>query len=173
MKQLTLLRHGKSVQDPAYATDRERPLADRGRRDATLLGKFFAQAEVVPDLIVSSPVVRARQTAESFVTAAGFPGEIRWEEAIYAQDADGLLAVVRSLPDTATHALLIGHNPGFEDLVAVLIGAGAATEGGRVVLATATAAHLELNAERWQDARAGAGLLEWLMTPKLLKKAAE
>ena len=171
MKQLTLLRHGKSVQDPAYATDRERPLADRGRRDAALLGKFFSQAGVVPDLIVSSPVVRARQTAELFAKAAGYPSEIRWEEAIYAEDVDGLLAVVRSLPDTATHVLLIGHNPGFEDLVAILVGAGAATEGGRVVLATATAAHLELNADHWSDARAGAGLLQWLLTPRLLKAA--
>jgi phosphohistidine phosphatase len=165
MKQLTLLRHAKSVQDPAYAVDRERPLADRGRVDAEAMGKFFAQAEVVPDLIASSPAVRARQTAEVLAGTAGYTVGIRWEEAVYAAGADALLAVVRGLPDAVDHALLIGHNPGFEELAALLIG----TECG-VTLPTAAAAHFEIDADRWSEVCAGAGRLQWLITPKLVRR---
>jgi phosphohistidine phosphatase len=167
MKQLTLLRHAKSVQDPIYAVDRERPLADRGRGDAEAVGKFFSQAEILPDLIASSPAVRARQTAEILARTAGYMAGIRWEETVYAAGADALLAVVRGLPDQVEHALLIGHNPGFEELAALLIG----TECG-VTLPTAAAAHFEIDAERWSEVCAGAGRLQWLITPKLLKKKA-
>jgi phosphohistidine phosphatase len=165
MKQLTLLRHAKSVQDLVYAVDRDRPLAERGRGDAETLGRFFAQAGVIPDMIASSPAVRARQTAEVLARTAGYRGEIRWEEAVYAAGADALLSVVRGLPDQAEHVLLIGHNPGFEELAALLIG----TECG-VTLPTAAAAHFEIDADRWSEVCTGAGRLQWLITPKLLRK---
>jgi len=166
MKQLTLLRHAKSVQDPTYAVDRERPLAERGRGDAEVMGKFLAQADLVPDLIASSPAVRARQTAELLARTAGYETGIRWDEAVYAAGPDVLLTVVRGLPDQVEHALMIGHNPGFEELAALLIG----TECG-VTLPTAAAAHFEIDVDRWSEVCAGAGRLQWLITPKLLKKA--
>jgi phosphohistidine phosphatase len=166
MKQLTLLRHAKSVQDPSYAIDRERPLAERGRGDAEAMGRFFAQAEIVPDLIASSPAIRARQTAELLARAAGYGAGIRWDETVYSAGPDALLAVVRGLPDTVEHALMVGHNPGFEELAALLIG----TECG-VTLPTSAAAHFEIDVDRWSEVCAGAGRLQWLVTPKLVKKA--
>jgi phosphohistidine phosphatase len=166
MKQLTLLRHAKSVQDSAYAVDRDRPLADRGRGDAEAMGRFLAQAEIVPDLIASSPAVRARQTAELLARSAGYGAEIRLEEAVYAAGPDALLAVVRRLPDQASHTLMVGHNPGFEELAALLIG----TECG-VTLPTAAAVHFEIDTERWSEVCAGSGRLQWLVTPKLMRKA--
>jgi phosphohistidine phosphatase len=165
MKQLTLLRHAKSVQDPTYAVDRERPLAERGRADAETMGNFFAQAGIVPDLIASSPAVRARQTAELLARSADYGAGIRWDEAVYAAGPDVLLSVVRGLPDQVEHALMVGHNPGFEELAALLIGA----ECG-VTLPTAAAAHFELDVVRWSEVCAGAGRLQWLVTPRLLKK---
>jgi phosphohistidine phosphatase len=165
MKQLTLLRHAKSVQDPSYAVDRDRPLADRGRGDAEVLGKFLAQADIVPDLIASSPAARARQTAELLARSAGYSGGIRWDEAVYAAGPDALLTVVRGLPDPVEHVLMIGHNPGFEELAALLIG----TECG-VTLPTAAAAHFEIDVDRWSEVCAGAGRLQWLVTPKILKR---
>jgi phosphohistidine phosphatase len=165
MKQLTLLRHAKSVQDPTYAVDRERPLAERGRGDAEVMGRFLAQAEIVPDLITSSPAARARQTAELLARTAGYSGGIRWDEAVYTDGPDALLSVVRGLPDQVEHALIIGHNPGFEELAALLIG----TECG-VTLPTAAAAHFEIDVDRWSEVCAGAGRLQWLVTPRLLRK---
>jgi phosphohistidine phosphatase len=166
MKQLTLLRHAKSVQDPTYAVDRERPLAERGRTDAEAMGRFFAQAEIIPDLIASSPAIRARQTAELLARTAGYEAGIRWDEAVYSAGPDALLSVVRGLPDQVDHALLVGHNPGFEELAALLIG----TECG-VTLPTSAAAHFEIDVDRWSEVCAGAGRLQWLVTPKLVKRA--
>jgi phosphohistidine phosphatase len=165
MKQLTLLRHAKSVQDPAYTVDRERPLAERGRGDAEAVGKFFAQSNVVPDLIASSPALRARQTAEILARAAGYDTGIRWEESVYAAEADTLLAVVRALPDDVEHVLLVGHNPGFEELATLLIGTDC-----DITLPTAAAAHFEISTDRWGELSPGAGRLQWLITPKLLRK---
>jgi phosphohistidine phosphatase len=165
MKQLTLLRHAKSVQDLIYSVDRERPLAERGRGDAEKVGQFFAQTGVVPDLIVSSPAVRARQTAEAVARSAKYTGGIRWEEGVYAAGADALLSVMRRLPDQAEHVLLVGHNPGFEELAALLIG----TECG-VTLPTAAVAHFEIDTDRWSEVCAGTGRLQWLVTPKLLRR---
>lgn len=167
MKRLTLLRHAKSVQDPTYTSDRERPLAERGRGDAEVIGKFLANAEIVPDLIASSPAVRARQTADLLAKSAGYGAGIRWDEAVYMGGPDALLSVVRGLPDQVEHAMMVGHNPGFEELAALLIG----TECG-VTLPTAAAAHFEIDVDRWSEVCAGAGRLQWLVTPKILKKTA-
>ena len=118
MKLLTLLRHAKSSWDNPGMADYDRPLNDRGRRDAPFVGQFFQQVGLTPDLIVSSPARRARQTCDLFAQEAGYNTRIRWEEDIYAASSDALLAVVRSLRDDAGHVLMVGHNPGFEDLAA-------------------------------------------------------
>jgi len=167
MKWLTLLRHGKSVRDVELATDHERPLAPRGRQDAALVGRTMAGSDLVPDVIVSSPAVRARQTAEIYARNADFAGPARLAEAIYLGDAQDLLEVVRSLPEEAEHALLVGHNPGFEEFAALLLGIPASAAGVR--MPTAAAAHLELPIETWSETQAGSALLLWLLIPRLLK----
>ncbi len=169
MKLLTLLRHAKSVQDPTFAIDRERPLAPRGQDDAPLIGKAVARAGAVPDIIVSSPAVRARRTAELFAQGADFAGGIHLAEDIYPGEVQGLLAVIRGLPDTAEHALLVGHNPGFEELAAVLLGADPAAGGVR--MPTAAAAHFELPFDTWTAVEPGRAMLLWHIIPRFLKKA--
>ncbi len=165
MKQLTLVRHAKAVQDPSFAADSERPLADRGRAEASLVGRFLAHADLAPDLIVTSPAVRARQTAELLAQGAEYRGPIVSQEAIYLAGTADLLEVARALPDDAAHVLLIGHNPGFEEFAAALLGA---TSGVR--MPTTAAAHFAFPVERWQEVAPGRGELQWLMTPKLLRK---
>ena len=109
------------------------------------MGAYLADAEFVPDLIVSSPARRASQTAQKVAKAAGFKGDITFEPRIYLANPDTLLEVVRSLPETADRALLVGHNPGFEELVAAL-------SGGAVRLTTAALACIELPATAaWVD----------------------
>jgi phosphohistidine phosphatase len=169
MKLLTLLRHAKSVQDPTFAIDRERPLAPRGQEDAPIIGRMMARANLTPDLIVSSPAVRARQTAELYAGSAGYSGEVRIAEAIYLGQAPDLMEVVLALPDEAGHALLVGHNPGFEELAALLLGVPAGASGLR--MPTAAAAHFELPNDSWAATEAGRGLLQWLVIPRLVKKS--
>src|SRR5262245_57005344 len=114
MKTLLLLRHAKSSWDSPAARDYDRPLAPRGERDAPRIGKALRDADIDLDLVVSSPAVRARQTAELVLKAARYEGAVQFEEAIYEAAVTALMDVVRDLPDTAETAMLVGHNPGFE-----------------------------------------------------------
>ncbi len=169
MKLLTLFRHGKSEWETGAEEDFERPLKDRGRKDTPMMGKFLASIGATPDLLISSPAVRARQTAELLAPAAGFMGEIRWEESIYAASAGELMSLLRHLPDEANYVLLVGHNPGFEDLAARLIGADAYGMASGLRLPTAAAAHLALMVDTWNAVQANSGQLIWLVNTRMLK----
>lgn len=169
MKLLTLLRHGKSAWETGAENDFDRPLRDRGRRDAPFMGEFFTRVDATPDLIASSRALRAAQTAELFAEAAGYRKPIRWEDSMYAASAGELMSVLRSLPNEAMHVLLVGHNPGFEDLAAQLIGASAFGMVAGLRLPTAAAAHIELNVELWQEVQTNSGRLLWLVNPRILQ----
>lgn len=169
MKLLTLLRHGKSEWETGAENDFDRPLRDRGRRDAPYMGEVFSSLKLVPDLIVSSRAVRAAQTAELFAQAAGCRKSVRWEDSMYAASAGELMSVLRNLPDEAAHVLLIGHNPGFEDLAAQLIGASAFGLVACLRLPTAGAAHIELDVELWREVQSNSGRLLWLVNPRILQ----
>ena len=93
-------------------SDQERPLNDRGRDDAPAMGQALAKRHICPDLIVSSPAVRAMSTAVLVARELHYPGnKISVEAGIYGADANDLLAIIRALPDAAGSALLVGHNP--------------------------------------------------------------
>jgi phosphohistidine phosphatase len=171
MKLLTLLRHGKSDWETGEENDFDRPLKERGRKDAPMIGKFLAGIALVPDLVVSSPATRARQTAELLAPAMGYSAEIRWEPSIYAASAGELMSVLRHLPDEAGHVLLVGHNPGFEDLAARLIGADAYGMAAGLRMPTGGIAHLSLSIDTWNAVQANSGQLIWLVNPRMLKAA--
>ncbi|MCA9172760.1 MAG: histidine phosphatase family protein, partial [Planctomycetales bacterium] len=88
MKLLTLLRHAKSDWGDPGLSDFDRPLNERGRKDAPAVGSFFERAGLTPDLIVSSPARRARQTCDLFAQEAGYKKRISWEESIYAASSE-------------------------------------------------------------------------------------
>ncbi|MDO7854672.1 SixA phosphatase family protein [Hymenobacter convexus] len=112
MKTLYLLRHAKSSWSFDELSDQERPLNDRGRDDAPAMGKALAKRRICPDLVVSSPAVRAMSTAVLVAREMQYPHDkITVEPGIYGADVDGLLAVIRELPDAAASVLLVGHNP--------------------------------------------------------------
>jgi phosphohistidine phosphatase len=166
MKQVTLLRHGKSDWEHSSLRDFDRPLKARGQRDAVRMGEHLASLHLVPGLIVSSPAARARQTATLFAEALGYPEDIRWDERIYAANSIDLTAVLRELPDDADHVMLIGHNPGLEELVAELVAGRFGAVDGSVRLSTASVAHILLDLHSWADIHAGCGELEWIITPR-------
>jgi phosphohistidine phosphatase len=169
MKLLTLLRHGKSDWETGEENDFDRPLKDRGRKDSPMIGKFLAAIGLVPDLVVSSPAARARQTAELAAPAMGYTAEIRWEPSIYAASAGELMSVLRHLPDEANHVLVVGHNPGFEDVAARLIGADAYGMAAGLRLPTGGVAHLSLAVDTWNALQANSGQLIWLVNPRMIK----
>ncbi len=117
MKTLFLVRHAKSSRDDPTLPDRERPLDDRGRRDAPRMGKQLAKRDVKPDLIVSSPALRALTTAHLIADEIGHERKhIAVDDRLYASSADDLLAVIRALDKKLERVMLFGHNPEFTDL---------------------------------------------------------
>lgn len=163
MKKLLLLRHAKSSWEDASLPDFERPLNERGRRAAPLMGKFMREQGLRPDLVISSPAQRARETIALVLEAAGIETELRYDERIYEASAARLLEIISQIEDDQTEVMLVGHNPGFENLLEHLTG-----EGER--MPTAALTRIILNAEKWNEAGEQGGRLEWLVKPKELAK---
>ena len=123
MKTLFLVCHAKSSRDDPSLPDRERPLDERGLRDAPAMGKRLAERKIKPDLLVSSPAVRALTTAHLIADELGYArDDIAIDDRLYASSADGLLAVVRVLDNKLGSVMLFGHNPEFTDLAQRLSG---------------------------------------------------
>jgi phosphohistidine phosphatase len=117
MKELTLVRHAKSSWKDPKLDDHERPLNKRGERDAPMIGSRLAKRNYSPDLIISSPAVRALETATIFAEKLGYRRKkIVVEGSVYAASVDDLLGVVRSLDDSVIRVMLFGHNPGLTEL---------------------------------------------------------
>src|SRR5215510_9441083 len=123
MKTLLLLRHGKSSRDDPALDDFDRPLNERGVSDSKLSGKYARRQKVKADLVLSSPATRAKDTAELFIAAADLKQPPVYDERVYEASARRLLQVLSELDDANESVLLIGHNPGLEDLCEHLTGA--------------------------------------------------
>lgn len=165
MKTLLILRHAKSSWKHEDLADHDRPLKKRGKRDATRVGLFLAEQELVPHLIISSTAKRARKTAKRVAKACVYEGEIVLERALYRSGPMGYIRVLQGLDDDYHRVLVIGHNPGFEVLLEVLT-------GETRWLPTAALAHVGLPVDRWAEVREylGGDLVD-LWTPKQVKKA--
>ncbi len=117
MKTLFLIRHAKSSRDDPLLPDRDRPLDDRGKQDAPKMGKRLAKRDVKPDLLLSSPALRALTTAHLIAEEVGYKRkDIVVDDRLYASSADDVLAVIRALDKKLNRVMLFGHNPEFTDL---------------------------------------------------------
>lgn len=114
---LLLMRHAKSAW-PVGVADVLRPLNQRGRRDAPEAGRWIASAIGQPDLMVVSPAVRTRQTADLAITMFGRGPAVTYDDRIYEAHWTVLAAVISGLPNDAMTVVVIGHNPGLEELAA-------------------------------------------------------
>lgn len=140
---LILIRHAKSDWS-GNETDRDRPLARRGRRQAPLSGQWLASSGLVIDRAVVSPANRARSTWDLIAAELPQSPPLLIEEDLYAFSAGPLLRVVRSFPETWRTVAMVGHNPGLEDLVEQLT-------GRYLAMPTSAVAVLELPGE-WRAA---------------------
>lgn len=171
MKTLTLMRHAKSdwgqLGDDPRLPDAERPLNAKGRRAASAVGRHLRAQGVAFDRLVASPAVRVRETLDALAAGFGPVPEPAWDRRLYLASADALADVVRGLPDEADRVLLLGHNPGLEDLVLLLVPPGAPSrELVESKYPTATVAELALAADRWADVGEGGARLTRFVRPR-------
>ncbi len=160
MRTLYLLRHAKSSWSDASLRDFDRPLNKRGRDAAQLVGKRLASEKNI-SLVICSPAVRTRETWQIVQKNSGLQIEERFDDRIYEASLRDLLQVVSEIPAGKQLVMLIGHNPGFEELLAFLTG-----EARR--MPTGALAKIKFEIASWEAVQAGQGSLEWFITPKEL-----
>ncbi len=169
-RELLILRHAKSAWDTPAATDFDRPLNGRGKRDAPRMGAWLRDQGLVPDHVVASPARRARQTARRVCNALGVdPETIDWQQRLYLADVPTLLQALAECPVTAVRVLLVGHNPGLEELLEHL-GRRLEPPPDGTRLPTATVARLALP-EDWGHLAAACGELRAWVRPRDLPGA--
>lgn len=167
MKTVTLVRHAKAEKPEAFPADYVRPLALRGHKDAERMAAFLARQAPAVDLILSSPAARAAQTAGHLSTELPDTQTVAWDEGIYLASAEALLAILRGVPDEVEHVLLVGHNPGLEQVTAGLC--SGASDNGVITLPTAAVVQLGIEISRWSQLRWGVARLRFVATPKMMK----
>jgi phosphohistidine phosphatase len=177
MRRLMLLRHGKSDW-PAGVPDERRPLAERGRSASKTMAQHMIDCGLLPDHVLVSPAVRTLQTWEivgtKLATATVVP-EADMRPAIYEADAAQVLAEVRTVPEDKHSVLLVGHNPGLEDLTRLLCHGGDALALSRIKVKfpTAALAVIDLGSSHWSEVGEGSGQLARFDTPRSITDAAK
>jgi phosphohistidine phosphatase len=158
MRTLYLLRHAKSSWKDASLSDFERPLKGRGREAAEQMGLFLASKKAVVAALIVSPAMRTRQTIEIVLQHAPLGVEPQFDQRVYEASLPTLLQVVAEIEDEKQSAMLVGHNPGMEEMLAFL------THETRH-MPTAALARISLDCASWKEVGRGTGKLEWFVTP--------
>ena len=138
MKKLLLLRHGKSSWDNPDLADQERPLTNRGKEGASIIGKFLKKENLIPDLIISSTAKRANKTADIVAKKSGYDKKILKSDKLYSGSSEDYTSIIQEIADKNKTILLVGHNPTIEDVVERII-------GQRYVMKTCSLANIDLS----------------------------
>jgi phosphohistidine phosphatase len=165
MKQLYLLRHGKSSWKDISLPDHDRPLAGRGRRASKAMARHLSEKGINPELVLCSTARRARETLDRIQQALGAPA-ILVERDLYAASAPALLERLRSVPDSVESVMLIGHNPGLQDLALDLARPSPTARELATKYPTAALATLTFAASSWQELDHEAATLVALVRPR-------
>ena len=169
-RELLLLRHGKSDWD-AGTDDINRPLKDRGKRGAQRIGVWLAQQQLLPDRVISSPAERALVTAQKCCKVMGIgAADIAQDKRIYQADPVELLQVLADCPASAKRVMLVGHNPGLEHLLELLVEQPPEVPEDTKLMPTATLARLQTASEWDALAKGRASLLQLIRASSLPKQ---
>ena len=162
MKTVLLFRHGKSDWDADYDYDHNRPLAKRGRKAARAMGRWLAEIGPLPDSIVCSTAMRAKQTLKRAQKAGAWDAPARFTRDLYGAYPSDLLTIIRHEPDTTQALMLIGHEPAWSETIDLFI------DDEIDHFPTAAMARIDLPITAWREAAFGRGTLIWLQKPREL-----
>jgi phosphohistidine phosphatase len=164
MKTLYVIRHAKSSWEDEELSDFDRPLNDRGKRDAPRMGKRLKEKNVTPDLMITSPAKRALSTCKRIAEILNYPKDkIKTKNSLYHADEEKILKVVHDLSDKHNVVLLFGHNPGLTDFVNAL-----SNDSKHMIdnVPTCGIACFKAEIDRWADLEFGKADLTFFDYPK-------
>ena len=159
MRTLLIMRHAKSSWDNPEISDFDRPLNSRGLNAAPFMGNLIYTNHLTPDLIISSPAKRAKQTAILVKETAEIAEKIEFQEQIYEASPTTLLYLVSQISNKYKSILLVGHNPGLEGFIRILT-------SEIETMPTAAVAKINLEITNWDEIKANCGKLELIMRPR-------
>jgi len=174
MLTLALLRHAKSSWNDGGLADYDRPLAKRGQKAAPEIGAELAFLGMRPELVLCSGSVRTRDTLDLVLAKLGGASpEVVYDDAIYMATPATLLSILRKIPNGTSpprSVMVVGHNPGLEELAALLVGAGGDEDRNRMSakFPAGAVAVICFDAASWASIGLGTGSLEHFITPKRL-----
>ena len=174
MKLLGLFRHAKSDWQDARLRDFDRPLNARGRKGAALMGRHIAAYGTRWQRVIASPAVRVTQTIELASEAAGSTPPLIWDRRIYLASSVTLMELLREQEGDPESIIMVGHNPGLEDLIFDLVPDDGTSPLRDIVeekFPTAAFAVVELAIDRWADLAENSGRLIHLIRPRDLDPA--
>lgn len=159
MSTLLVLRHAQAEPEAPSSSDEERPLTEEGRHAAARVGRLVKDEQLLPDLLLSSSARRTRETVSEFCDGSGYAGPVRHLDELYLAEAAAIVETIAAHAGEASRVLLVGHNPGLEELVAQLTGQS-------VSLPTAALVECTFELDDWSALGAGRkGRLERLFRP--------
>lgn len=159
MKNLLVLRHAKSSWAHPELADFDRPLNERGLQAAPFMGRVVAEAGLSPDVIISSPAIRAKTTAELVKKGGQLTAAISFDDRIYEASPQSLLQIGSTIEPTVESAMFVGHNPGIEAFIKLLTGV-------YEPMPTAALAIIDLEIKEWRDIAVRSGDLIRVIRPK-------
>lgn len=143
MKTLLLMRHAKSSWDEPELPDFDRPLNKRGEKDAYRMGKLIKKEKLIPDMILSSPAVRAKATTQAVVDKIEYDDEVLYLDSLYLGEPENYFRALIELSDDVERVLVVGHNPGLETVLQIMCGKVES-------LPTAAIAYLKVPVRKWK-----------------------
>jgi len=163
MKKLFLIRHAKSSWDEPNLSDYERPLNERGKKDAPMKSSILKEKNIFPDLIISSTAERAAETANIFASELSYTKTIHYDSRIYEATTQNLLEVVSEINDDHNLVFLFGHNPGLSNFANFI------SKTPVLNMPTACIVGLELSINKWKEVERHSGNVFMYEFPKKYK----
>jgi phosphohistidine phosphatase len=168
---LMLLRHAKAVKAEGGARDRDRPLNGRGRSDAAEIAGYMAAHALIPERVVVSSAQRTRETWARMAPAFSTVTKVAYEDDLYDAKPDAIVTVIKAAGGKAATLLVIGHNPGLQDTVQLLLAREGRADELADGLPTTGLVVIDFAESDWKQMATCSGRLQGFITPRLLRSA--
>jgi len=175
MRRLMLLRHSKAERSVPGGRDRDRTLAERGRNDAPRIGAYLQHHALIPDGVIASPAARTKETWELMAQAVGQGPAATFDERLYNAGPGTILDVIKETEPEIRTLMVVGHNPGIQEVAELLIASGDLEARQRLKegFPTTGLAIIDFALSDWDKLHPHSGRLERFVTPRSLVGATD